>query len=180
MGGSYVFRQFWNSSQAVIPSSCRMFVYSEETSRVSKIQPDGSQGNLCNLLMKSVVSRIYDGSWITLGSRKKSAKGEIFSVGHRLKLRWVCLGYHAYGSSAINKIWLPVDTEGLGNSLLFYLSAFFDTWSPHTVLRPSYIEMLGLRKASGRIRTRLIAQHDYRRSFICRFYYNIGALPKVI
>ena len=67
--------------------------------------------------MKSVVSQICDGSWITLGSRKKLVKREMFFVGRHLKLQWFCPGYQAYESLTINKMWLPVVTEKLGISL---------------------------------------------------------------
>ena len=87
VGGSCLSRHFKNSSQAVIPSSCGILVYSEETSRVNRRQPGGSPGNLRNLLMKSVVSRIYDGSWETLGRRKKLAKREMFSAGAPFEAR---------------------------------------------------------------------------------------------
>ena len=80
-GGSCFTRWFRNSSQAVMPSSCGMFVYSQETLRVTKRQMEGNQGNLRNLFIKSMVSQICDGSCMTLGRRKKSAKREMFYVG---------------------------------------------------------------------------------------------------
>ena len=136
-----------NSSQVVIPSSCGMLVYSQETSKVNRRQPGGSWGNLRNLLMKSVLSWICNGIWITLGCRKKNWRSVRCSLsGHHSKLQWVCPGYQAYESLPRNKIWLPMDTEGLGISL-FFISAFFDTSSPRAVSPPSYIEMLGPREA---------------------------------
>ena len=58
-GGSHKFK---NSLQASMPSLWEMLVhvYSEVTSSVAKRVPDGSVGNLLSLLMRSVVSLMYD------------------------------------------------------------------------------------------------------------------------
>ena len=58
---------------------------SEETSRVTRRLSGGSTGNLRNLLMKSVVSRINEGNWIMMGCKKKSTKHEMFFVGASLE-----------------------------------------------------------------------------------------------
>ena len=90
-------------------------VYSEETLRVNRRQPGGSPGNLRDLLMKSVVPRICGWySWITPVGKKNWRSVRCSLSGHRLKLRWVCPNYQAYESLAVNKIWLPMDTERLG------------------------------------------------------------------
>ena len=90
VGGSCMSWWFKNSSQAAMPSSWGMFVYSEETLRATRRLPGGNLGNLCNLLIKSMVSRICDGNWVTLGRRKKSAKREMFSVGAPLEATIQC------------------------------------------------------------------------------------------
>ena len=83
--GSCASRWSKNSSQAAMPSSWRMLVYSEETSRVTRRLPGGNLhvGNLLNLFIKFVVSWICDGSWVTLGRRKKNPQSvKCFLLGH--------------------------------------------------------------------------------------------------
>ena len=85
VGGTRDSRGFKYSSHALMPSLCGMLVSSEETLRVTRMLSGGSTGNLCILLMKSVVSRICEGSWVTLGCKKKSTKCEMFPVGSPLE-----------------------------------------------------------------------------------------------
>ena len=48
----------------------------------------GNQGNLRNLFIKSMVSQIYDGSWITLDCRKKLAKQQWVYQGSQDCVFW--------------------------------------------------------------------------------------------
>ena len=59
-------------------------MYREETSRVTRRDPGGNVGNLCNLFMMSVVSQMLDGS-CAHKIAKKSTKFEIFSVAAPLE-----------------------------------------------------------------------------------------------
>ena len=56
-----------------------------------------------------------------LGRKKELVEPEMVFVGPPFKATMGLPGYQAYGSLAINEIWLPVDTEGLGISLFFFI-----------------------------------------------------------
>ena len=58
MGGFVSERLFSARSQACLPSSCGMFVYSELTSKVRRIQPRGRKPKLYSSSRKSFVSRM--------------------------------------------------------------------------------------------------------------------------
>ena len=60
-GDSLKLRAF---SHPAIPSSWVIFVYSDETLRVTRRLPDGNIGSLCSLFVNSVVSRMKDGSLV--------------------------------------------------------------------------------------------------------------------
>ena len=64
-----------------IPSSWGMLEYKEETSAVTRRDPLGSEGTFRSLLMKSLVSLIYEGSDAARGCRKLVAYAEKLSVG---------------------------------------------------------------------------------------------------
>ena len=72
---------FRNSSHAVIPSSCGMLVYNDDTSSVTSKVPGGSTSSLLSLLIKSEVSQMYDGSEDANGCKNQSTNREMFSVG---------------------------------------------------------------------------------------------------
>ena len=57
-----------------------MFVYSKVTSSVTKRVPDGKVGNLLSLLIKSVVSQMYNRGVETQRCKKQSTKHKILSV----------------------------------------------------------------------------------------------------
>ena len=83
VGGTSESFELRASSHAAIPPSWGMFAYSEEMSRVTRRHPGGNVhvGNPCNLFLKSVVSRMWNGNCVTQGCRKKLTELEMFSVG---------------------------------------------------------------------------------------------------
>ena len=189
MGGSCFSQRFKSSSQAVMPSSWGMFVYSEETLRVTKRLPEGNWGNLRNLFVKSVVSCICDGSWVMLGRRKNWQSVKCFPSGtigsndgsprvprlvyFRGKVQFHCswmLGEQevpyvfVYQLSFIHR----VDT-------FFNLCRILRCW----VCRKLRIVYRLVLLSVGFLDVIFFAQHDYSGSFVCWLYYYVGALSEV-
>ena len=70
---------FRKSVRLSIPSSCGMFVYSEDMSIDASMQFDGNF-SLSIVLIKEVESCMYDGSGFTYGCSQWSTSADMFSV----------------------------------------------------------------------------------------------------
>ena len=56
-------------------------MYKDDTSSVTSKVPGGSNGNLLSLLIKSVVSRMYDGRKVANSCKNQATNYEMFPVG---------------------------------------------------------------------------------------------------
>ena len=126
VGGFCSSRRFKNSSQAVMPSSWGMFIYSKETSRVNKRQVRGSLGNL-HICLWNPWYPGCDGSGLRSAVEINQRSVRCFLSGHHWRQRWVYLGFQAYEFSGGDRIWLLIDVGELGSLSPFYLSALFYT-----------------------------------------------------